>query len=35
MFAIPLATIFLNERITLRALAGIVLTLAGIIILQL
>jgi len=35
MFAIPLAVVFLNERITLRASAGIVLTLAGIILLQL
>jgi len=35
MFAIPLAVIFLDERITLRALLGIVLTLAGIIVLQL
>ncbi len=35
MFAIPLAVIFLDERITLRAFLGIVLTLAGIIVLQL
>jgi len=35
MFAIPLAVIFLDERITLRAFLGIVLTLAGIIALQL
>ena len=35
MFAIPLAVVFLNERITLRAFAGIVLTLAGIVVLQL
>jgi drug/metabolite transporter (DMT)-like permease len=35
MFAIPLAMLFLNERITLRAFVGIVLTLAGIIVLQL
>jgi drug/metabolite transporter (DMT)-like permease len=35
MFAIPLAVIFLNERLTLRALLGIALTLAGIILLQL
>ena len=34
MFAIPLAVIFLDERLTLRAFAGIVLTLAGIIVLQ-
>jgi drug/metabolite transporter (DMT)-like permease len=35
MFAIPLAMIFLNERLTARAFLGIVLTLAGIIVLQL
>jgi drug/metabolite transporter (DMT)-like permease len=35
MFAIPLAVIFLNERVTPRALLGIALTLAGIILLQL
>ena len=35
MFAIPLAVIFFDERLTLRAFAGIVLTLAGIIFLQL
>ena len=35
MFAIPFAVVFLGERITLRAFLGIVLTLAGIIVLQL
>lgn len=35
MFAIPLAVIFLDERVTLRAFLGIVLTLAGIVVLQL
>lgn len=35
MFAIPLAVVFLNERMTLRAFAGIILTLAGIVLLQL
>ena len=35
MFAIPLAVIFLDERITLRAFLGIILTLAGIVVLQL
>lgn len=35
MFAIPLAVIFLDERVTFRAFLGIVLTLAGIILLQL
>jgi drug/metabolite transporter (DMT)-like permease len=35
MFAIPLAVVFLDERLTLRALAGIALTLAGIVLLQL
>ena len=35
MFAIPLAVIFLDERLTLRALVGIALTLAGIVLLQL
>ena len=35
MFAIPLAVVFLDERITLRAFLGIVLTLAGIVVLQL
>ena len=35
MFAIPLAVVFLDERLTFRALLGIVLTLAGIILLQL
>jgi drug/metabolite transporter (DMT)-like permease len=35
MFAIPLAVVFLNERLTIRALLGIALTLAGIILLHL
>jgi drug/metabolite transporter (DMT)-like permease len=35
MFAIPLAVIFLDEHLTFRALAGIALTLAGIVLLQL
>ena len=35
MLAIPFAVVFLGERITLRAFLGIVLTLAGIIVLQL
>ena len=35
MFAIPLAVVFLNERLTFRGLLGIALTLAGIILLQL
>ena len=35
MFTIPFAVVFLGERITLRAFLGIVLTLAGIIVLQL
>ena len=35
MFAIPLAVVFLDERVTLHALVGIALTLAGIIVLQL
>ena len=35
MFAIPLAIVFLDERLTLRAFAGIVLTVAGMIVLQL
>jgi len=35
MFAIPFAVVFLNERLTTRTFAGIVLTLAGIVILQL
>jgi drug/metabolite transporter (DMT)-like permease len=35
MFAIPFAVIFLDERITLRAFLGILLTLAGIVVLQL
>ena len=35
MFAIPFAVIFLDERITLRAFMGILLTLAGIVVLQL
>jgi drug/metabolite transporter (DMT)-like permease len=35
MFAIPLAVIFLDERLALHALFGIALTLTGIIILQL
>ena len=35
MFAIPLAVVFLGERLTLPAFGGIVLTVAGIILLQL
>jgi drug/metabolite transporter (DMT)-like permease len=35
MFAIPFAVVFLGERLTLRAFAGIVLTVAGIVVLQL
>ncbi len=35
MFAIPFAVVFLGERLTLHAFAGIVLTLAGIVVLQL
>jgi drug/metabolite transporter (DMT)-like permease len=35
MFAIPFAVVFLDERLTLRAFAGILLTLAGIVVLQL
>src|SRR5947209_271529 len=34
MFAIPLAVVFLGERLTLRALLGAVVTVAGIVVLQ-
>ena len=35
MFAIPLAVVFLGERLSLGALVGAVVTLAGIVVLQL
>jgi drug/metabolite transporter (DMT)-like permease len=34
MFAIPLAVVFLGERLTTRALVGAAVTVAGIVVLQ-
>jgi drug/metabolite transporter (DMT)-like permease len=35
MFAIPLAVVFLDERLTARAILGAAVTVAGIVLLQL